>query len=50
MGQLGLHGSMVLHTLRNQTSEKQMAKWVGAARNWEFIATYAQTELGHGTS
>ena len=45
---LTLHRNMVGHTLEMQTTDQQRELWLSKAHNWEFISTYAQTELGHG--
>jgi acyl-CoA oxidase len=46
----GLHFGMALPTLINNCDEAQLNDLVPKALNREFIATYAQTELGHGTN
>lgn len=46
---LGLHASMFMNTITNQMTEEQRSIWEPAAKNFECIGTYAQTELGHGT-
>lgn len=44
-----LHFGLYLPTLLSQGTEEQKQKWLTKALNMEMIATYAQTELGHGT-
>jgi len=46
---MSLHSSMFLPTLVSQASEEQLQRWLPAARKFEIMGTYAQTELGHGT-
>lgn len=46
---LGLHFGMIIPTIKNQASEEQQKKWLPMAESMRMIATYAQTELGHGT-
>ncbi|OAX83477.1 hypothetical protein ACJ72_02164 [Emergomyces africanus] len=46
----GLHASMFLVTLRNQTTPEQMKLFLEPAERYEFIGCYAQTELGHGSN
>ncbi|XP_006892255.1 PREDICTED: peroxisomal acyl-coenzyme A oxidase 2 [Elephantulus edwardii] len=45
---LGLH-KVFLNSLNVLGSEEQKAKWGELAQQYQIIATYAQTELGHGT-
>ncbi|KAM6169618.1 peroxisomal acyl-coenzyme A oxidase 2 [Rhynchocyon petersi] len=45
---LGLH-SVFLNALNSLGSEEQIAKWGTLGQRFQIIATYAQTELGHGT-
>ncbi|XP_028374264.1 peroxisomal acyl-coenzyme A oxidase 2 [Phyllostomus discolor] len=45
---LGLH-YIFLKAIRSLGSEEQVAKWAPLCDNFQIIATYAQTELGHGT-
>ncbi|TYZ59269.1 hypothetical protein PybrP1_007626, partial [[Pythium] brassicae (nom. inval.)] len=45
-----VHRSMFIPTLENQATEEQQAKWLEAARNFNIIGAYAQTELGHGSN
>lgn len=45
---LGLHFGMIIPTIKNQASEEQQKKWLPMAESMRMIATYAQTELGHG--
>ncbi|XP_045495057.1 probable peroxisomal acyl-coenzyme A oxidase 1 [Colias croceus] len=44
-----LHNGMFMPTLLGQADEEQKKYWYTRAKNMEFIGTYAQTELGHGT-
>lgn len=44
---LGLHG-IAMNALRSLGSDEQIAKWGQLGKNFQIIATYAQTELGHG--
>lgn len=46
---LTLH-SMFLKSLRSLGSEEQIAKWTPLCNDFQIIASYAQTELGHGTN
>lgn len=41
---------MIIPMLLNNADEEQMEWWFQKACNLEFIGTYAQTELGHGTN
>ncbi|XP_045386683.1 LOW QUALITY PROTEIN: peroxisomal acyl-coenzyme A oxidase 2 [Lemur catta] len=45
---LGVH-KIFLKALRSLGSEEQIAKWEPLGKTYQIIATYAQTELGHGT-
>ncbi|XP_075844672.1 peroxisomal acyl-coenzyme A oxidase 2 isoform X2 [Microtus pennsylvanicus] len=45
---LNLHG-VAMNTLRSLGSDEQIAKWVQLGKNFQIIAAYAQTELGHGS-
>ncbi|CAD5233700.1 unnamed protein product [Bursaphelenchus xylophilus] len=45
-----IHYVMVIPMLMNNADEEQMDWWFSKAFNREFISTYAQTELGHGTN
>ncbi|KAM7063601.1 peroxisomal acyl-coenzyme A oxidase 2 isoform 1-T4 [Molossus nigricans] len=45
---LGLH-HVFQKALRSLGSEEQIAKWDRLCKEFQIIATYAQTELGHGT-
>uniref|UniRef100_A0A914EM17 Acyl-coenzyme A oxidase n=1 Tax=Acrobeloides nanus TaxID=290746 RepID=A0A914EM17_9BILA len=47
---LGLHLDMAIPTILNNADEEQQKDWLPKAANREFIATYAQTEMGHGTN
>ncbi|CAH0592211.1 unnamed protein product [Chrysodeixis includens] len=44
-----LHMGMFVPTLMNQSDPDQVAEWLPKALSMEYIGTYAQTELGHGT-
>ena len=46
----GLHASMFLVTLRDQTTPEQQEMFLKKAENYEIIGCYAQTELGHGSN
>ncbi|XP_054451392.1 peroxisomal acyl-coenzyme A oxidase 2 [Pteronotus mesoamericanus] len=46
---LSLH-SIFLKAIRSLGSEEQIAKWAPVCNKFQIIATYAQTELGHGTN
>ncbi|XP_048728454.1 peroxisomal acyl-coenzyme A oxidase 1-like [Ostrea edulis] len=46
---MGLHLGMIIPTIKNQATEEQQKKWLPMAESLRMIATYAQTELGHGT-
>nr|XP_015091899.1 peroxisomal acyl-coenzyme A oxidase 2 isoform X3 [Vicugna pacos] len=45
---LGIH-NIFLKSIRSLGSEEQIAKWAPLCNKFQIIATYAQTELGHGT-
>ncbi|XP_071078371.1 peroxisomal acyl-coenzyme A oxidase 2 isoform X2 [Desmodus rotundus] len=45
---LSLH-HIFLKAIRSLGSEEQIAKWAPLCDKFQIIATYAQTELGHGT-
>ncbi|KAE9552039.1 hypothetical protein FO519_004730, partial [Halicephalobus sp. NKZ332] len=45
-----LHNIMGIPTILNNADDEQAAEWLPKAMNLEFISTYAQTELGHGTN
>uniref|UniRef100_A0A7E4ZVT0 Acyl-coenzyme A oxidase n=1 Tax=Panagrellus redivivus TaxID=6233 RepID=A0A7E4ZVT0_PANRE len=47
---LSLHYSMVLPAIQNQSDEEQMEEWLELIITRSIVATYAQTELGHGTN
>lgn len=49
-GPYGLHKSMYLITLRDQTNEEQKKLFGVPAENYDHIGCYAQTELGHGSN
>lgn len=46
---LNLHG-VAMNTLTSLGSDEQIAKWGQLGKNFQIIATYAQTELGHGSN
>ena len=41
---------MAIPTILNNADDEQAKEWLPMAKNLEFISTYAQTELGHGTN
>ena len=45
-----LHFTMMLSYIKSQGTEEQQKYWLGKAREGDFIAAYAQTELGHGSN
>uniref|UniRef100_A0A914CAU6 Glucuronosyltransferase n=1 Tax=Acrobeloides nanus TaxID=290746 RepID=A0A914CAU6_9BILA len=47
---LHLHLIMAIPTIMNNADEEQQKEWLPKALRREFIATYAQTEMGHGTN
>lgn len=49
-GPYGLHKSMYLITLRDQTNDEQKQKFGVPAFDYDHIGCYAQTELGHGSN
>ncbi|BFZ55957.1 hypothetical protein PYCC9005_002998 [Savitreella phatthalungensis] len=49
-GPYGLHKSMYLITLRDQTSDEQKELFEKPAQAYDHIGCYAQTELGHGSN
>ncbi|KAF4313161.1 Acyl-CoA oxidase [Botryosphaeria dothidea] len=46
----GLHESMFLVTLRDQSTPEQRKLFYEKAANYEYMGCYAQTELGHGSN
>lgn len=46
---MAVHFGMFLPTIIGQGTIEQQEKWIHRAWNIEFLGTYAQTELGHGT-
>lgn len=49
-GALGIHFIAYLPFLESQASDEQKKKWLPGARSLEYVAAYAQTELGHGSN
>jgi len=47
---LSLHYTMVIPMLMNNADDEQVEWWLQKAMNREFVGTYAQTEMGHGTN
>ncbi|KAK7102852.1 peroxisomal acyl-coenzyme A oxidase 1-like [Littorina saxatilis] len=45
-----LHHAMFVPAIERLASDEQKAKWLPKALRYEWIGTYAQTELGHGTN
>ncbi|KAH0502812.1 Peroxisomal acyl-coenzyme A oxidase 2 [Microtus ochrogaster] len=45
---LNLHG-VAMNALTSLGSDEQIAKWGQLGKNFQIIATYVQTELGHGS-
>ena len=45
-----LHFTMMLNYIKSHGNKEQRAVWLDAARNGDFVAAYAQTELGHGSN
>lgn len=45
-----LHFTMMLNYIKAQGTLAQRRYWLGRAREGDFIAAYAQTELGHGSN
>lgn len=44
-----LHGSMVRTSIELWGTEEQRAFWIPKLKDYSIMATYAQTEIGHGT-
>ncbi|KAJ0182750.1 hypothetical protein K1T71_002119 [Dendrolimus kikuchii] len=44
-----LHMGMFVPTILNQSTPEQMQEWLPKALSMQYIGTYAQTELGHGS-
>ena len=40
---------MFIPTIENQATPEQKERWLPKARAMEYVGTYAQTEMGHGT-
>lgn len=49
-GSLGIHFVAFLPFFETQANDEQKKKWLSGARQLEYIAAYAQTELGHGSN
>ncbi|CAJ0923082.1 unnamed protein product, partial [Mesorhabditis belari] len=47
---LSIHFVMFLPAIQGQADDEQAEQWIPRAMRLEFIGTYAQTELGHGTN
>ncbi|CAJ0570312.1 unnamed protein product, partial [Mesorhabditis spiculigera] len=47
---LSIHFVMFLPAIQGQADDEQAEEWVQKAIQLQFIGTYAQTELGHGTN
>uniref|UniRef100_A0A7E4UV06 Acyl-coenzyme A oxidase n=1 Tax=Panagrellus redivivus TaxID=6233 RepID=A0A7E4UV06_PANRE len=47
---LAIHLIMAIPALLNNADDEQLDEWLPKAISRQFIATYAQTELGHGTN
>jgi acyl-CoA oxidase len=47
---LSIHLIMAIPALMNNADEEQLDEWLPKAISREFVATYSQTELGHGTN
>jgi acyl-CoA oxidase len=47
---MGLHHNMLIPMLQTNCDDEQAKDWLPKALNGEFIGTYAQTEIGHGTN
>jgi len=45
-----IHHTVFIPTIETQCSEEQKSMWLKKAHNYEIIGTYAQTEIGHGSS
>jgi acyl-CoA oxidase len=45
-----LHFTMMLTYIKSQGTKEQQAFWLEKAQQGDFIAAYAQTELGHGSN
>eukprot|EP00511_Aplanochytrium_stocchinoi_P013617 CAMPEP_0204891914 /NCGR_PEP_ID=MMETSP1349-20130617/28388_1 /ASSEMBLY_ACC=CAM_ASM_000710 /TAXON_ID=215587 /ORGANISM="Aplanochytrium stocchinoi, Strain GSBS06" /LENGTH=65 /DNA_ID=CAMNT_0052057597 /DNA_START=63 /DNA_END=257 /DNA_ORIENTATION=- len=41
---------MMLSYIKSQGTSEQQSYWLGKAAEGNFIAAYAQTELGHGSN
>lgn len=47
---MSLHFVMFIPTIQGQTDDQQLDEWLSLAIARGIIGTYAQTELGHGSS
>ncbi|KAL8588491.1 hypothetical protein ACOMHN_022278 [Nucella lapillus] len=47
---LTLHHTMFVPAIERLATNEQKARWLPRALRYEWIGTYAQTELGHGTN
>lgn len=53
VGEIGpytLHTIMFATSIREQSNEEQLKKWMPRVESWEIIGCYSQTELGHGSN
>ncbi|XP_076447527.1 peroxisomal acyl-coenzyme A oxidase 1-like [Babylonia areolata] len=47
---MALHHTMFVPAIQRLASDEQKARWLPKVLRYEWIGTYAQTELGHGTN